>query len=916
MFELNFYLKLLSIVVSLLAIDCVDRNNFKTCDQTGFCRRHRNQSPNIESSYTVLPDTVGQSSDGQSIEFRLKNSANGVQLQAVLYSLISGQVLRLKVNELNSIRHRFEAKDSLLEDIPHSKLILGDNSANGFEAQLADTNNKVVVKANPFRIDVYSDNKLVISGNQRGLFKFEHYRPKPKDGEAEGQNPAQVEECTDSCWEETFKSHTDTKPYGPMSVGSDFTFVDFDHVYGIPEHADRFALKNTKGTTDPYRLYNVDIFEYEPETPMSLYGAFPLMVAHSPSHTVGLLWLNPSETWIDIESSNTGFTGMLSNLVSGETKNKLTHWISETGVVDVFFLLGPKSSDVMAQNAKLTGTTQLPPLYSIGYHQCRWNYWTQGEVSEVDNSADVHDIPVDAIWLDIEYTESKSKKYFTWDPQTFGDAKSLVSNLTSKGRRLITIIDPHIKKDTGYHVYTDGSKNGYFTKDSKDEEFEGWCWPGTSKWVDYVNPDARKWWGDLFEPKHFPGFDGLVDIWNDMNEPSVFSGPEVTAPRDMKHFGDFEHRDVHNMYGFLMTKSTYDGLYRHRPNVRPFILTRSFFAGSQRHAAAWTGDNMSKWEHLKMAIPMLLSHSIAGITFIGADIPGFFFNPESEELVVRWYQTSVFHPFFRGHAHLDTKRREPWLFSEPTKNAIRDVIRLRYTYLPLLYKLFYENELYGMPPMRPLWMTFPEDTKTFSIDDSYMLGNALLIHPVQEKGQTSVEVYFPGNSTTAWIHVQNKHVYSGGHSHSIEADINSIPIFQKSGTIVPKRERMRRSALLAIQDPLSLDIFLDNTGSAEGTLYLDDGQSFDYKSGKHIYGRTLFNKKTLNYELIDGKYVESKAWLERVTIFGYPSKPTKIVLTSGQKSSQLAFKYDDIKRILVIRKPGLLFTNNWQIKIS
>ena len=199
------------------------------------------------------------------------------------------------------------------------------------------------------------------------------------EGEAqEGQPPPPQDECTDSCWDESFKSHTDTKPYGPMSVGMDFTFVDFDQVYGIPEHADRFALKNTKGTTDPYRLYNVDIFEYEAETPMSLYGAYPLMLAHTPARTVGLFWLNPSETWIDIESSNTGISGMLSNLVSGETKNKLTHWISETGSVDAFFLLGPKAPDVLRQNAKLTGTTQLPPLYSIGYHQSRWNYWTQG----------------------------------------------------------------------------------------------------------------------------------------------------------------------------------------------------------------------------------------------------------------------------------------------------------------------------------------------------------------------------------------------------------------------------------------------------------------------------------------------------------------------------------------------------------
>ena len=175
-----------------------------------------------------------------------------------------------------------------------------------------------------------------------------------------------------------------------------------------------------------------------------------------------------------------------------------------------------------------------------------------------------------------------------------------------------------------------------------------------------------------------------------MNEPSVFSGPEMTVPRDLlvsisisnytfhlrlfnlQHFGNVENREIHNIYGLLMTTSTFNGLVKHRPNLRPFILTRSFYAGSQRTAAVWTGDNMSKWEHLKISIAMLLSHSVTGITFIGADIAGFFFNPESEELVIRWYQASVFHPFMRAHAHIETKRREPWLFSEFARNTIRD----------------------------------------------------------------------------------------------------------------------------------------------------------------------------------------------------------------------------------------------------
>ena len=319
-----------------------------------------------------------------------------------------------------------------------------------------------------------------------------------------------------------------------MSVGMDITFVNCDNVYGIPEHSDRFNLKNTKGSGDPYRLYNVDIFEYEAESPMALYGAIPMMVGHSPDHTTGVLWLNPSETWIDIESSNSGsfFSSIISS--SSTAKHKLTHWISETGLIDLYVMFGPKPKDVLKQNAQLAGTQQLPPVYSIGYHQCRWNYWSQDEVNEVDVRADEHDIPMDAIWLDVEYTEGRSKKYFTWDPVTFSNPKSLVSNLTSKGRRLITIIDPHLKKDSNYHVYNEAAGNNFFIKDKNDNDYEGWCWPGASFWPDYLNPKVRLWWGEKFDPKHFPGFDGLVDIWNDMNEPSVFSGPEITAPRDLR----------------------------------------------------------------------------------------------------------------------------------------------------------------------------------------------------------------------------------------------------------------------------------------------------------------------------------------------------------------------------------------------
>lgn len=160
----------------------------------------------------------------------------------------------------------------------------------------------------------------------------------------------------------------------------------------------------------------------------------------------------------------------------------------------------------------------------------------------------------------------------------------------------------------------------------------------------------------------------------------------------------------------------------------------------------WTGDNMAAWDQLRVTIPMLLSLSVSGITFVGADVGGFFGNPDSE-MMTRWNQMAVYQPFFRGHAHHDSRRREPWLFDEATVKILRDQIRMRYTMLPLWYTLFYENEQDGQPPMRPLWWEFPEDKETFGVDDAHLVGDRLLVKPVLTQGATSIDIYFPGKDT-------------------------------------------------------------------------------------------------------------------------------------------------------------------------
>ena len=490
-------------------------------------------------------------------------------------------------------------------------------------------------------------------------------------------------------WEEKFGSHHDSKPHGPMSVGMDVTFPNSKHIFGIPEHASSTILQATQGDgahyKEPYRLYNLDVFEYELDETMALYGEVPLIVSHSvKTGTSGLFWFNPTETFVDI--------------MDEESENKSSHWISESGIVDVFFVPGPTPEEFYAQYAKLTGTTALPPMFSLGYHQCRWNYKNEADVYQVHGEFEKLDYPYDVLWLDIEHTDGK--RYFTWDKPLFPNPAEMQEKLWSQGRRMVTIIDPHIKRDNNYYIHKEATAKGLYIKNG-DKDYDGWCWPGSSSYLDFTSEKVRSWWADQFAFDKYKGSTSSLFTWNDMNEPSVFNGPEVSMQKDLLNLRGEEHREWHNLYGMLFHQATGTGQIRRSPNedTRPFVLSRSFFAGSQRYGAIWTGDNEARWSHLEVANPMLLSLNVAALSFVGADVGGFFGNPDAE-LMTRWMQAAAYQPFFRGHAHHDSIRREPWKFGEETMQRLRRAAMARYALLPFWYTVFYEASVTGMPVMR------------------------------------------------------------------------------------------------------------------------------------------------------------------------------------------------------------------------
>ncbi|XP_065520845.1 neutral alpha-glucosidase AB isoform X2 [Lathamus discolor] len=942
---------LLCAALCLGAALAVDRSNFKTCEQSGFCRRQRGLSPG-QSPYRALLESLQLGPDAARMQ--LVNEATKVPLLLELWGL-QGNMTRIRIKELNPLRPRFEVPDVLVGEPPVERLAVTGQDEGSLELSLGPAGHRLLVTEKPFRMDLLQGRELLCSVNARGLLFFEHLRqrrdsfsdklsssvgslwdkiktlfhrdtprePTAEEGAAaEGQEEAAVgmEEAGDQSekptettaeaaeepgtWEETFKTHTDTKPNGPTSVGLDFSLPGFEHVYGIPEHAESLRLRTTEGG-DPYRLYNLDVFQYELYNPMALYGSVPLLLAHSARRTLGIFWLNAAETWVDISSNTAGKGG-------GETPQTDVRWMSESGVIDVFLLLGPTPAAVMGQYTALTGTQALPPLFALGYHQSRWNYNDEEDVAAVERGFEEHAVPCDVLWLDIEHADGK--RYFTWDPSKFPRPRAMLEQLAAKKRKMVSIVDPHIKVDSGYRVHTELRSRGFYVKTKDGSDYEGWCWPGSAAYPDFTNPEMRAWWASMFAYDQYEGSTEILFTWNDMNEPSVFSGPEVTMHKDAVHHGGWEHRDVHNLYGLYVQMATAEGqIQRSGGQHRPFVLSRAFFAGSQRYGAVWTGDNAAEWEHLKISIPMCLSFGLAGLAFCGADVGGFFKNPDAE-LLVRWYQAGAFQPFFRAHAHLDTARREPWLFGEDNAALIRGAVRLRYALLPFWYTAFYHSHRHGLPVMRPLWMEYPEDTTTFTIDDQYLIDRALLVHPVTEQGARGVQVYLPGKGEV-WYDTVSYQKHHAPQTLYVPVTMSSVPVFQRGGTVVPRQERVRRSTECMRGDPVTLYVALSPQGTAEGDLFLDDGKSFEYETkARFLHRQFTFAGNTLTASAADPRgSFDTPVWLERVVILG-AGKPGAVILqTANGSETRLDFQHEAEPPVLTVRKPGVRMGDDWAI---
>ncbi len=599
----------------------------------------------------------------------------------------------------------------------------------------------------------------------------------------------------------------------------DVRVVDSDEpIYGL---GDKSGFLNKRSYE--YENWNTDDPSAHTEQFRSLYKSIPFVICKKPEYTYGLFYDNTFHSYFDLAKENASYMA----------------YSADDGNLDLYFIGGGSMPAVVGNYTLLTGRAPLPQLWTLGYHQCRWGYSNAKDISEVAEKFRELDIPCESVQYDIDYMDGY--RVFTWNEKDYGPAGELFSKLRLKGFKPVVIIDPGTKREKGYFMYEEGTKNGYFFRNTDDtEDYVNAVWPGDANYPDFGRKAVRDWWGE-----HVNSLTdmGVMGIWNDMNEPASFKGP---LPEDVIGYDEDRkttHRELHNVYGHYMSKATYDAMKEHT-GKRPLVITRACYSGSQKYSAVWTGDNQSIWAHLQMMIPQLCSLGMCGFPIAGVDIGGFG-GDTTPELLCRWIEAAAFSTFFRNHSANGCIRQEPWQFGSEVVDIYRKFVKLHYRFLPYIYDLMHEEQENGLPVMRPLVMHYEDDKVTHNINDEYLVGEKLLVAPVVNQGEDVRKVYLPEGT---WYSFWTGEKHEGRRYFLEQAPTDHLPIYIKAGSVIPVYEEMQYVGEKTI-DKLTL-ITTPEGGSA--VHYQDGGEDFSYLEGNYNLYRFEVNKdKNLSAEMLN-----------------------------------------------------------------
>ena len=668
--------------------------------------------------------------------------------------------------------------------------------------------------------------------------------------------------------------------------GDAFTITKYmppdEHYFGLGDKAGPLDHRN-----QAFTMWNTDAYGWQESTD-PLYKTLGFLLALNHGASYGIFFDNTYRQFWDL----------------GKKSPTEYAFGSEGGDVDYYFIYGPRPKQVLSTFTALVGRVPLPPLWSLGFQQSRYSYFPESRVREVVQTYKDKKIPLDVIYLDIDYQQQN--RVFTVDTSRFPNLAGMVHDFLNEGVHTVAITDLHIKQEPGYAPYDSGKAINAFIKNPDGSDYVGEVWPGPSVFPDFTRKAVRDWWGSLY--KDFVN-DGISGFWNDMNEPAIFKVPSKTMNLDARDRIEepgqpsrvTDQREIHNVLGMLNSEGTYDGLLKLKPNERPFVLTRATYVGGQRYAASWTGDNSSTWNHMRISVPMLENLGVSGYPLVGDDIGGYKGSPQPD-LLTKWIELGSFNPIDRDHTEKGSLDQEPWVHG-PEQEAIRKrYIEERYRLMPYIYTSVEETTRDGLPLMRPMFLEYPEQEPLVTDGDwansEYFFGHDLLVAPEPYEFVQAYRTMLPAGNL--WYdYWTGKQLQPG--EIKVTPALDTLHVYVRGGAIIPRQPLVENTSEKP-QGPLELRVYPDRT--CQGSLYMDDGVSFDYTKGKYL--RVDYSCEAYDDALrlkISPQKGSFSPWFSDIqaVIYGVKQQPETITLNG---SALKPVSYDAGAQVLILQFPN------------
>ena len=589
-----------------------------------------------------------------------------------------------------------------------------------------------------------------------------------------------------------------------------------DCFYGFGEKSGSFNKAQKFMSMSPK-----DAMGYNPRETDSLYKHIPFYIKlnRGTRKAVGYFYHNTCECDFDMGREKSNYW------------KPHSRYRTDGGDIDLFLIAGPSVRQVVERYTDLTGKSAMLPRYALGYLGSSMYY------PELDNDCDdaildfidttrEEKIPVDGFQLSSGYCTVETDKgikrcVFTWNKKRFKDPREFFAQMEKRG----VTVSPNVKPGILLiHPKLDEMKaKGMFIKASdSDEPGIGTWWGGKGVFADFTNPSTRTYWKEMLKENVLEY--GTSSVWNDNCEYDSLVDKDCRC--------DFEGKggtigQLKSVMSNIMCHITDEAIHETFTNTRPYIVCRSGHCGIQRYAQTWAGDNLTCWDSLKYNIATILGMSLSGVANQGCDIGGFYGPSPEAELMVRWIQNGIFQPRFSIHStNTDNTVTEPWMYGDCT-DYIREAIGLRYQLSPYLYSLMERAHETGLPIMEPMCSAFQKDVKCYEEGVDFMLGDSLLVANVVEKGAVSRKVYLPEGET--FYDFYTRAAYEGGRTVELPVDLGSIPLFVRSGAIIPMAEDRLDNLKTQQAEHIRILCAADRDGRFE--LYEDDGISMDYEKG-------------------------------------------------------------------------------------